>query len=239
MGGTFNLASNDTISVTCTTITVGATATLPLAAGTVTARVTLAPTGAALNTTTTPASVLTGATTGQIPRYQSSLTAAVTVVNIVPAQTTFLIPYVTTAAGFDTGIALANTSDDKIAFSSGNAVPVNGTISFYFFPTAATGTPFSYTTSATSPGQGFPVPNTNGNINAGKSYIVLLSQLLQAAGAPPVFSGYIFAVANFTNGHGSAFPTNFSGFTSNTPVLVMPNPPQVPRPIGSVESLGQ
>jgi hypothetical protein len=237
-----NLTAIDTVTLTCPAIDTSA-ATLPLTAGTVTATVTLSPTGNALTpTSTNPTGVLTTATTGQIPRYQSSPSAAITVVNIIPATTTFLIPYVTTTSTFDTGLAISNTTADPFtAPGAGGARAQSGTVTFTFFP--VTGSSFSYTTSATSPtGNG---GLASGVLASGKTYTVLATELLTAAGfaTPRAFSGYVIAVANFTNGHGAAFITDFKGFTSATDVLVMSPPALFDRNIkpanNFVESLGK
>jgi len=151
-----------------------------------------------------------------------------TVVNIVPANTTFVIPFVRTRNNLDTGIALSNTTGDPFtAVGAGGARPVSGTITFYFFPN--TGSPLTYTTSATSPGVGL----SSGVLSSGKTYTVLASELLTFAGyaTPRDFNGYLIAVANFTNGHGQAFISDFAGFTSYTDVLVMSPPALVDRNI--------
>jgi len=48
--------------------------------------------------------------------------------------------------------------------------------------------------------------------------------LLNLAGMTGPFSGYIFVQANFIPAHGVAYVYNGAGFTSATPVLVMPPP---------------
>lgn len=231
---TFNtglsLTAIDTVTVACTGVTVGSSATLPLTAGNITAQVTLSPTGAALGTND---AVLTGATTGQIPRYADTQLPAtpLVVATISPAQTVMLIPYAVSSLGFDTGIALANTTGDP--FASGAAVAdVNGPVTFTFYPNG--GSAFSYTTSATSPGTGL----TSGLVDAGSTYVVLLSELLTAAGQTGDFTGYLFAVGDFTNGHGASFITDFSGFTSASPVLTIATP-TLAAPRATFESAGQ
>jgi hypothetical protein len=229
-GGTFDLTQIETVTVGCNQLNVGS-ATLPLASASITAVVTLYPTGAAL----VGGSVPTQPTNGQIPRYQATNvpSPALTVVTIVPATTTFLIPFATAGGGFDTGIAISNTTADPYGVANGGASPQNGTLTYTFFP--VTGNSVSYTTSATSPAGNGGL--TGGALNSGRTYSILLSQLLSAAGAPANFNGYIFVVANFTNGHGSAFVTNFAGFTSATSLLVLAPPPALSRQ--NEVSLGQ
>jgi hypothetical protein len=163
-----------------------------------------------------------------------------TVVNIIPATTTFLIPFVVTTSTFDTGLAISNTTADPFGTAGGGARAQSGTITFSFFP--VTGSSFSYTTSATSPAGNGGL--SSGVLASGKTWTVLASELLTAAGyaTPKAFSGYVIAVANFTNGHGNAFVSDFKGFTSMTDVLVMSPPALVNRNIstpGYVESLSK
>src|SRR5262249_61597676 len=125
-----------------------------------------------------------------------------------------------TAAGFNTGLAFANTTTDPgtTALGFAQAVRQTGGITFYFYP--ASGSAFSYATKAGSPGTGL---DASGNVPTGGSYIVLLSQLLAAAGAPADFSGYIVAICNYTNGHGLFEVFNNSGaFTQGAVMIVLP-----------------
>jgi hypothetical protein len=237
-GGPADLAQIETVTFTCGTIsTVGAT--FPLTGGNITVQATLAPTGAALGNL---GAVNTSLTTGQVPRYAQTLqpATALTVVSIVPATTNLLVPFAVAGPGFDTGIAISNTTADPFGATTGGATPGNGTITYTFFPNG--GTSFSFTTGAA----GTPTGNgglTSGVLNAGNTYSVLVSELLKAAGKGPAFSGYLFVTTNFTNAHGVAFAvSNFDGkFTSYTPVLVLPPPAGFSRgaPIGGAEQLDQ
>jgi len=223
----------ETAVFSCTTITVAA-GSIPLTGGSITAQVTLAPTGGS--------GFSTSATAGQVPRYASSLqpTAALTVVTVVPSTTNLLVPFAVAGGGFDTGIVVSNTTADPFGVTTGGAIPQNGTITYTFFPNG--GSSFSFTTGAA----GTPTGNgglTSGSLNSGNTYSVLLSELLKAAGKGPAFSGYIFITSNFTNGHGVAFAvSNFDGkFTSYTPMLVLPPPAGLARtaPAGGAEQLDQ
>jgi hypothetical protein len=226
-----SLVAVDTVTLACAGITLGSSTTIPLTPGNIQVAVTLAPTGNALNSS---GGVLTTGTTGQIPRYQSNPLPSppLTVITISPAQTVFLIPFaVVNASGFDTGIALANTTADPFGgAATGSARAQNGTVTFTFFP--QTGSSCSLTPSGTTVGTGF---SAGGNIDSGRTISVLLSELLRAGtGCPTTFTGYIFAVANFTDGHGSAFVSDFRGFTSFTPVLLLPPPAIFPRSVGAI-----
>jgi len=163
-----------------------------------------------------------------IPRYTDAAngeceTAPVTVLSIYGASTTLLVPYATNMSGlmgYNTGLAIANTTTDPGVAITGfkTAVKQAGAITFYFYP--QTGTPFTYATTAGSPGSGL---NADGTLKTGGSYVVLLDQLLKAAAQPLDFTGYIFIVTNFTNAHGQYFISNFAEFTNGALMLVVNN----------------
>jgi len=203
--------------------TSGATAPLPVSS--VTATITLSPNGVALSSGAQIAPVA-----GNFPRYQSS-TISVTVIDIVQAETDMLISFaVKNSSGFDTGLAIANTSTDPLGSVNG-ATPNDGTIKLTFYPQGS-GSSFSYTTGAGSPGQGL---TSGGVLASGKTWTVGLGELLGAiSGAPTSFTGYIVVQAQFTQGHGAAYVTDYKGFTSATPVLII-----IPGGRGSNENLNQ
>jgi len=224
----------DDVNFTCLNATAGSTATIPLTPGAITMTATLAPTGNALGTGN---SVLTTTTTGQIPRYASNPLPSppLTVINITAAQTVFMVPFVVMESGFDTGLALANTTLDPFGTTAG-ARPQNGNITWNIFP--RTGSSCVVTPSNSTTGVGL---TSAGILEAGRTYTVLLSELLRVTGSncPTTMTGYIIGVANFPLGHGSAFVTNFTGFTSASNVLILPPPTAAsPRSAVTVESLG-
>jgi hypothetical protein len=205
----FNLTQTEAIRLRGCIYTSGATA--PLTPGTIAATVTLSPNGVALN-----AGVQIAPVAGNFPRFQTS-TVSVNVVDIQLAETIMLLSFaVRNTAGFDTGIAVANSSTDPLG--SSGATPNDGTISLTFYP-QGTGSSFTYTTTAGSPGQGL---SSTGSLVSGKTWSVGLSELLGAiSGAPASFTGYVVVRANFTHGHGAAYITDYKGFTSFTPFLIV------------------
>jgi len=209
-GVAFNQTQTEAIRLRGCIYTSGATA--PLTAGTIAATITLSPNGVALNS-----GVQITPVAGNFPRYQAS-TVSVNVVDIRAAETVLLLSFaVRNTAGFDTGIAVANTSTDPLG--SAGVTPNDGSITLTFYP-QGTGSSFTYTTAAGSPGQGL---GAAGLLASGKTWSVGLSELLGAiSGAPASFTGYIFVRANFTNAHGAAYITDYKGFTSFTPFLVVP-----------------
>jgi hypothetical protein len=189
-----------------------------LTPGTITLTATMAPIGDALDANNQPT------ITGGFPRFAQADVGPITLGSILAANTTLLIPYAVRAGAYDTGIALANTTADPFASSGGGATPAAGTISVFLFPRTDTGagTMRTFTTSATvRPGVGLA---TDGTLAAGGTWTALVTDLWTAAGQTGDFFGYIFFQTNFLNAHGAAYIFDGRGFTSGTPVLVLPPP---------------
>jgi len=225
------------------TVTLSTTAAVTTP-GAITVTATVFPIGTGIDTT---ANVLggvngtgiTGVPTevGGYPTFTDVEVGPVTVVNIVAASTTMLMPYAITLPPFDTGLAIANTTADPFGSGSGGATPASGTIVLNFYPTSATGgagTPFSLTTSSTvRPGGGL---SSDGTLAAGATWTVLLSQLLTAAGQTGNFTGYVFIQTNFLDGHGTGTISDFKTYSITSNVLVLAPPATTPR--SAAESLG-
>jgi hypothetical protein len=102
-----------------------------------------------------------------------------------------LFPFVTNTGGFDTGIAIANTTMDPYG-----TTPQNGTITLYYY--------------GSLPGTPAPAPITNQTttapVNAGTELLFTLSSGGDhGIQAETGFEGYIIAIANFQFCHGFAF----------------------------------
>jgi hypothetical protein len=147
-------------------------------------------------TTTTPATVgvefspqstVTTASAGPIPRFGPSGSPS-NFFTISPCTCNLLFPFVANIAGFDTGIAIANTSLDIYGTS-----PQTGTISLNYFGTTSGGgaAPPKQTTSSPVPG-GSELIFTLSN---GGNYGIV---------GTPGFEGYIIAQTNFQFCHGFA-----------------------------------
>jgi len=147
------------------------------AAGNVTANLSYAPTA-----TSGAASSTLG-----LPRFAGDSSAARPLATISVCRTILLYPYVTNQAGFDTGLEIANTSQDPFT-TGGNATGAQAgscKLTWYGGTTAAPTTP--------------PGPSDTGNIPAGTVWV-------NTAGIiAPTFQGYMFAVCNFQYAHGFAF----------------------------------
>jgi len=143
-----------------------------------------------------------------------------TVANISDCLTTLLFPYLASnVGGFDSGISIANTSNDDAALGAvASATSTEG-------PCTLTGYKAADATTVT-----FTTPT----VKAGTSYINLLSALATFGGATGGFQGYMFGVCRFLNAHAFAFifdgvglpaPRVAEGFLA----LVLPQPrPPVP-----------
>jgi hypothetical protein len=124
------------------------------------------------------------------PRFNDTGTAK-TALSISICQTALLFPYVINTNGFDTGLAIANTTTDPFG-----TAPQSGycTLNWY-----GTGTP------ATNPGF---LGNAGYQTTTPTSSQMIASGTIQAWGtsvAAPGFSGYVIAVCNFQYAHGFAF----------------------------------
>jgi len=263
VGAGINLSAIDKITLKCglsaadvggpaTSFATGATTTLPLAAGSITVTVSLAPIGTALSATN--AVLNSPTTTGQIPRYTGPSFGPFNVINIIPLTTHMIFPFVSVGNGFDTGLVIANTTADPYGGTKfGGAAAAAGPVTVAFYPSS--GTPFCVSTGAgaatvagiascttVTAGAGL----TSGTIASGGSWTVLLSAIVaQVTGAPTAFSGYGFGIANFPFAHPTAFVADaaFSGkFAAGGPALVLQNPAVTGRnafPTGGLaESLG-
>jgi len=215
--------------------TVTGTGTAPLTPGAITVTATMFPIGSPLDDDGVPTD------DDCYPCFAQSDVGPVTVVSIVAANTTLLVPFAVRDGAYDTGIALANTTADPFG-ADGGATPQSGPVRMFFYPRSATGgagTAFTFTTSATArPGLGL---DASGNLPAGSTWTVLLSELLAAAGqGTTAFTGYIFIQTDFLGAHGAPFISDFRNFTSFSPMLVLLPPVSEDRssPGDGAEDLG-
>jgi len=152
-----------------------------------------------------------------IPRFADTSTAN-GIFAITICRTILLFPYVTNAASFDTGIAVANTSTDPFG-----TTPQSGNCTWYVYGTNAPSTPPA----------ALSVPS--GTVNA----------LLASSALPANFTGYIIAICNFQYGHGFAFVSDFGAqkLAMGYLALVIADPgtaSRVANPFGgSIVSLGE
>jgi len=131
--------------------------------------------------------VQTTSTTAPIPRFCSTA-APKTFFSINACTCDLLFPFVTNQAGFDTGIALANTSLDPFGTS-----PQTGPVTLNYY-------------GSTTGGGAAPPAAKSQAVPAGQELIFTLSGGGNfGIAATPGFEGYIIAVAQFQYCHGFAF----------------------------------
>jgi hypothetical protein len=120
--------------------------------------------------------------------------------------THLLFPYVTNLGGFDTGIAISNTSLDQYGTS-----PQSGACTIYPF----TG------------GKGL-ASYASPSIAAGTTWAALIDGSATPIVAPNAFSGYIIADCDFQYAHGFAFITQVGTYlgTEGYLALIIPDPPK-------------
>jgi len=122
-----------------------------------------------------------------IPRFAGDSLAARSLFTINICRTILLYPYITNQAGFDTGLTVANTSQDSFTTGSNATGAQAGSCVFTWY---------GGTTSApTTP----PAPFNTGTIAAGATFANTVSTMA------PGFQGYMWAVCNFQWAHGFAF----------------------------------
>jgi len=151
-----------------------------------------------------------------VPRFVSNSTAG-NLFSIIACATHLLYPFVTNQAGYDTGIAIANTSQDPYGTSTQTGTCVV--------------TPFGAPTSSA-----FTTP---ADVAPGTVWANLVSVMF------PGLQGYLIADCAFQYAHGFAFITKVGGvdLAEGYLALIIPDPPRSANPFpnqgpGSGEQLG-
>ncbi len=137
---------------------------------------------------------------GIVPRFADTSSAR-TFAQINICQTVLLFPFVTTATGFETGLAIANTTQDPFGTNA-----QTGACTFNWYQAGTGGTN--------------PAASTTPAIPGGTVYSTLASN---ATNAGANFTGYMFAVCNFQYAHGYAAITDVGArgiFTSYLALVV-------------------
>jgi hypothetical protein len=129
-----------------------------------------------------------------VPRFLES-TDLVNAFRIDACETVLLFPFVTAQSGFDTGIAISNTSADPFANPQDRRQQGTCTLNYYGGVTGGGNAPNPQTTNA-------PIPA------GGQLTFVLSSGGNFGVTGTPGFQGYIFARCLFRYAHGFAFVTD-------------------------------
>jgi large repetitive protein len=122
-----------------------------------------------------------------VPRFAGDSVAARSLFTINICRTILLYPYITNQAGFDTGLTVANTTQDSFTTGSNATGAQAGACVFTWYG----GTTAAPTTA--------PAPFNTGTIAAGATFANTVSTMA------PGFQGYMWAVCNFQFAHGFAF----------------------------------
>jgi hypothetical protein len=140
-------------------------------------------------------------TTSVVPNFVDPGTTT-NVFTINQCRTLLLFPYVTSAAGFDTGLSIANTTADPLGTTAQTGTC---TFNWYGSPTLAA--------------------NTSPTIAAGTIYAFNLGGLQSG------FSGYMIAVCNFQFAHGFAFVADWTSTIQSSAMgyLALIMTPTAPR----------
>jgi hypothetical protein len=186
-GTTFSVSqSGGTVTLTVTSANVGAsenlTVSVPITYSSALPSIgsgSVAGSYAPISTVITPSS-----TSLAVPRFTNT-GAATAAFEILPCETRLLFPFVTSITGWDTGIAISNTSKDPFGTD-----PQEGTCTLYFY-----GVPSDSNQTTTV------------NIAGGQQLLMTLSggNSAQGLSAVPNFTGYVIARCNFQYAHGYAF----------------------------------
>jgi hypothetical protein len=153
-----------------------------------------------------PTSTVTTAINNTIPRFADTSTP-LNIFTLVPCVTNLLFPYVTTAAGFDTGLAISATATDPWGTSG-----QSGTCTLNYYGAAGT---LNVTTPVVTSG------TTHARLASG--------DLASITGG---WSGYMIAVCRFQYAHGFAFISDIGArnLAMGYLALVIPDIPRSAQP---------
>jgi len=156
---------------------------------------------------TTPAARQPSATL-PVPRFIPGQTP-LNILQVVKCACDLLFPYVVSHDGFDTGIAIANTSLDPGANFGFGATPQQGTVTFFYFGTGAAGqvAPPSQTSGVVPAGQVLTYVVSSGAGNIGTTG----ANGMDGRAGTGQFQGYVIAQAGFQYCHGFAFISPLGG----------------------------
>jgi len=170
-----------------------------------------APTPAGLGVSASTASA--ASLTLPIPRFIEATNSRATF-NVFLCRTTLLYPFVTNQGGFDTGLAIANTSLDTGIFFQ-NTPTQTGACSVFSF------------------GENAPASFSTGTVAPGKVWVDLASTRL------PNFQGYLIANCAFQYAHGFAFISDFGAqkLAMGYLALIIPEQGNAVRAASNTETL--
>ena len=135
-----------------------------------------------------PLSTVTTASTSNLQPRFADTSSARTLFNVNACSTNILFPFLTNQVGFDSGIAIANTSTDPFG-----TAPQAGPCKLNYY-------------GETTGGGAAPAAQTSAVIPSGRTLTATLSSGGNyGIAATPGFQGYVIAQCNFQYGHGFAY----------------------------------
>ena len=179
----------------------------------------------------------TGGWVDQIPTFVTTSVSSppANLFNVSLCQTILLFPYITDYPGFDTGIAISNTSADPLPVG---AAPQTGSCSVNFYGGAYDTTGF--TNNATNLGSSGVYSSTLANfdgtglVGPGQTWtfgVSAIDAMLGQAGYLGT-TGYAIAICDFQYAHGYSFVSDYGlrNFAAAYLALVIPDAPRSPEP---------
>jgi hypothetical protein len=168
-----------------------------------------------------------------IPRFVDN-TVTTPIFSISLCQTILLFPYVTDFPGFDTGIAISNTSADPLGTLAASPQTGSCTVTFYGGVTDSTG---AFVDASKNFGSNIPgtlgtmdpAVNlfTTGQLGPGQTWAFSLSSADTTFGTSTFagFTGYAIATCNFQFAHGYAFVSDYGlrNFAASYLALIIPD----------------
>jgi len=164
-----------------------------------------------------PAATLTGPAT-LIPTFGPNTATPTNLETITNCSTTLMFPFVTNVTGFETGIAIANTTTDNLGNflspTGSTATPVSGACTINFYAGGTSTQPAAFVT---------PIIGVGATAVGGAVYANTLSAMSGATN----FTGYAIASCPFNLAHGFTYIVNNFGTANGTaegfPAIVIPN----------------
>ncbi|HVN05682.1 MAG TPA: hypothetical protein VMT86_14770 [Bryobacteraceae bacterium] len=191
------------------------------------------------STITAPTTVLGGfspqlaaySSSGPIPEFTTTPetgNSPYTLFTVSQCQTILLFPYVTDFYGFDTGIAISNTSMDNLPVGASQQTG-SCSVAFYGNGGAATNLGTSGVYSST-----LDTTLSDGNIAPGQTWAFSLSSIDPGYNSTTSYgtTGYAIATCNFQFAHGYSFvsDTGIRNFAAAYLALVIPDAPRNAQP---------
>jgi hypothetical protein len=173
--------------------------------------------------------------TGPIPEFSSTVNVGsapgTTLFSVSLCQTILLFPYVTDYVGFDTGIAISNTSLDTSSGIAIGAAAQPGACMVTFYGNggiaATLGTSGTYASAADA-------SLTGGLIEPGQTWAFSVSTVDSTFGTSGFTgtTGYAIATCNFQYAHGYSFVSDYGlrNFAAAYLALIIPDAPRAPQP---------